>query len=298
MSFQPKTFLHQQRARLHARFVKGWKSQTLFEFISFGIKQAWASLFGGLMLALLLGTFLFYPADAALSRYDFITISALLIQILMLVFRLESWEEARVIFVFHIVGTVMEIFKVQMGSWVYPETSFLNIAGVPLFSGFMYACVGSYLARVWRIFDFKFDRFPSLKWQGLLAVLIYLNFFTHHYGPDIRLALFIGSAILYGPAVVWFRADEEHRPMPLLIGLVLVALFIWFAENLGTFAKAWTYPNQDAGWELVSWAKLGSWYLLMVISFVLVAAVQVANGKDVDLAETKVKTDFEKKEII
>ena len=295
MSFQPKAFLHKQRAALHSRYVSGWKSQALFEFITFGIKQAWACLFGGLMLALLLGTFLFYPAEAALSRYDFITLSAISIQVLMLALKLESWEEARVIFVFHIVGTVMEIFKVHMGSWLYPEASILNIAGVPLFSGFMYACVGSYLARVWRIFDFKFDRFPRLKWQGLLAVLIYLNFFTHHYGPDIRIALFIGSAILYGPAMVWFRADEEHRPMPLLIGLVLVALFIWFAENLGTFAKAWTYPNQDAGWELVSWAKLGSWYLLMIISFVLVAAVQIANRKDVDLAETKVKSDFEKR---
>jgi uncharacterized membrane protein YoaT (DUF817 family) len=74
--------------------------------------------------------------------------------------------------------------------------------------------------------------------------------------------------------MVWFRADQAHRPMPLLLGLILVALFIWFAENLGTFAKAWTYPNQDAGWELVSFAKLGSWYLLMIISFVLVATVQ------------------------
>jgi len=274
MTLAPKTFLHQRRAALHARFVKGWKSQALFEFITFGIKQAWACLFGGLMLALLLGTFLFYPTDAALSRYDFITLSAICIQVLMLALKLESWEEARVIFVFHIVGTIMEIFKVNVGSWIYPEASILNIAGVPLFSGFMYGCVGSYLARVWRIFDFKFDRFPSLKWQGLLAVLIYLNFFTHHFGPDIRLGLFVGSAILYGPAMVWFRADQAHRPMPLLIGLILVALFIWFAENLGTFAKAWTYPNQGAAWHMVSPAKLGSWYLLMIISFVLVATVQ------------------------
>ncbi|CAM3867108.1 DUF817 domain-containing protein [Litorimonas haliclonae] len=296
MSFQPKVFLHKQRAALHSRFVSGWKSQALFEFITFGIKQAWACLFGGLMLALLLGTFLFYPAEAALSRYDFITLAAIAIQALMLTLKLESWEEARVIFVFHIVGTVMEIFKVHMGSWLYPEASILNIAGVPLFSGFMYACVGSYLARVWRIFDFKFDRFPNLKWQGLLAVLIYMNFFTHHFGPDIRIALFIGTAILYGPAMVWFRADEDHRPMPLLIGLVLVALFIWFAENLGTFAKAWTYPNQNAGWQMVSFAKLGSWYLLMIISFVLVAAVQGAHGKGIDLSVTKVKTDFEKGE--
>lgn len=274
MTFHPKSFLHQKRAALHSRVVKGWKSQTVFEFITFGIKQGWACLFGGLMLALLLGTFLFYPTEAPLARYDFITLSAICIQALMLALKLETWEEARVIFVFHLVGTIMEIFKVHMGSWIYPEASVLNIAGVPLFSGFMYACVGSYLARVWRIFDFKFDRFPSLKWQGVLAIMIYLNFFTHHFGPDIRLGLFVGSAILYGPAIVWFRADEDHRPMPLLIGLILVALFIWFAENLGTFTKTWAYPNQDIGWQIVSFAKLGSWYLLMIISFVLVAAVQ------------------------
>ena len=61
--------------------------------------------------------------------------------------------------------------------------------------------------------------------------------------------------------------------MPLLLGLVLVALFIWFAENMGTFARAWVYPSQGDGWHPVSLAKLGSWYLLMLISFVLVAAV-------------------------
>ncbi len=274
MRFDPKTFLHAQRTALHKRYVKGWRSQALFEFISFGIKQAWACLFGGLMIALLIGTFLFYPDDALLKRYDFITISAICIQALMLLFKLETWEEARVILIFHIVGTVMEIFKVHVGSWIYPEASVLNIAGVPLFSGFMYACVGSYMARVWRIFDFRFDRFPPLKWQVFLAVLIYVNFFTHHFGPDIRLVLFAASALLYGPCLIWFRPDEAHRPMPLIVGLFLVALFIWFAENIGTFTHAWAYPSQKDGWHMVSFAKLGSWYLLMLISFVLVAAVQ------------------------
>ncbi len=281
MRFDPRAFLHSQRAALHTRYVKGWKSQALFEFFSFGIKQGWACLFGGLMLAILLGTYLFYPADAPLARYDFITLMAVLIQALLLIFKLETWEEARIILIFHIVGTIMEIFKTHMGSWVYPEPSLLRVMGVPLFSGFMYACVGSYIARVWRIFDFRFDRFPPLKWQALLAVLVYVNFFAHHYLPDIRWALFLGSAILYGPAMIWFKADETHRPMPLIIGLFLVALFIWFAENLGTFARAWSYPGQEAGWHMVSPAKLGSWYLLMLISFVLVAWVhRPIKGRD------------------
>ena len=273
MTFDPKLFLHQRRTTFHARYVTGRKSQTLFEFISFGIKQGWACLFGGLMLAMLIGTYLFYPADAALARYDFITLMAILIQALMLLFKLETWEEARIILIFHIVGTVMEVFKTHMGSWIYPEPSALNIMGVPLFSGFMYACVGSYLARVWRIFDFRFDRFPALKWQAALAVLAYINFFAHHYLPDIRWALFIGVILLYGRTMIWFKPDEEHRPMPLIIGLFLVALFIWFAENIGTYARAWSYPGQEAGWHMVSLAKLGSWYLLMLISFVLVAWV-------------------------
>ncbi|MGH1559463.1 DUF817 family protein [Caulobacter segnis] len=35
--------------------------------------------------------------------------------------------------------------------------------------------------------------------------------------------------------------------MPMLMGAVLVSLFIWFAENLGTFAGAWIYPSQAKG---------------------------------------------------
>jgi uncharacterized membrane protein YoaT (DUF817 family) len=58
-----------------------------------------------------------------------------------------------------------------------------------------------------------------------------------------------------------------------LLGWLLVALFIWLAENIGTFARAWSYPQQAAVWTMVSPAKLGAWYLLMYISFVLVAAI-------------------------
>ena len=269
----PLIYLHNRRVALRTHVVKGPWSLGVYEFVAFGIKQGWACLFGGLMLSLILLTYLFYPADSALARYDFLTIGALFIQLGMLVFRLETWNEAKVIFVFHIVGTVMEVFKTQVGSWVYPEESLLRIADVPLFSGFMYACVGSYIARVWRLFNFRFDRFPPLWMQGVLAGFIYVNFFTHHYLPDIRIGLFIAAAILYGPCMIWFKQDEAHRPMPLLIGLGLVALFIWIAENIGTFTKTWAYPGQEAQWQMVSLEKMGSWFLLMIISFVLVAAL-------------------------
>ena len=100
------------------------------------------------MLALLLATHFFYPEDAPVHRYDFLTIAAVAIQGAMLAFRLETWAEAKVILIFHVVGTVMELFKTAAGSWVYPEASILHIGSVPLFSGFMYAAVGSYIARV------------------------------------------------------------------------------------------------------------------------------------------------------
>ena len=256
----------------------GWQAWS-YEFLLFGFKQGWACLFGALMLALLLGTHLFYPAVAPLARYDFLTLGAVTIQAAMLGFRLETLDEAKVILAFHVVGTVMELFKTHFGSWLYPEPSVLRIAGVPLFSGFMYAAVGSYLARVSRIFDFRFSHYPNQLLAVLVAVGIYVNFFAHHWLPDIRLALFAALGLLFWRTRVWFRVWREDRWMPLLLGWLLVALFIWFAENIGTFSRAWLYPSQVAGWSMVSPAKLGAWYLLMYISFILVAVVRPPRKK-------------------
>jgi uncharacterized membrane protein YoaT (DUF817 family) len=244
-----------------------------FEFLWFGLKQAWACLFGGAMLALILGTFLLWPDESLISRYDFLVIGAVAIQIAMLALRLETWAEARVILLFHIAGTIMELFKTAHGSWIYPEDSVLRIGAVPLFSGFMYAAVGSYIARVQRIFHIRVRGYPPLWTTWALAGAIYVNFFAHHWLPDIRLALFVATALLFGRGWFWFTADRARLKMPLLLGYCLVALFIWFAENLGTLGRAWVYPDQEAGWEPVSLAKLGSWYLLMIISVVLVSLV-------------------------
>jgi uncharacterized membrane protein YoaT (DUF817 family) len=245
----------------------------LYEFIRFGIKQGWACLFGALLLALLIGTHVLYPRGTWLARYDVLLIAAVAIQAGMLAFRLETWEEARVILIFHLVGTGMEVFKTSVGSWIYPEPSLLRLGGVPLFTGFMYAAIGSYIARVWRLFDFRFTRHPPLWAVGLLAAAIYVNFFAHHYVVDIRLVLFGIAALLLGRCWVHFKVWRVHRRMPLLVGFALVALFIWLAENIGTFTAAWVYPHQRQAWELVSLGKLGAWFLLVIISYVLVALV-------------------------
>jgi uncharacterized membrane protein YoaT (DUF817 family) len=144
----------------------------------------------------------------------------------------------------------------------------------------MYAAVGSYIARIWRIFDMRYSHFPKPWAAAALALAIYINFFAHHWLPDVRYILFAITALLFWRCWVWYTPWKTPRRMPLLFGFFLVALFIWFAENIGTFARAWRYPGQEAGWEMVSLAKLGSWYLLMIISFVLAAFVHKPREPD------------------
>lgn len=249
--------------------LRGWA----YEFLLFGLKLAWACLFAGAMLALIVTTHFFWPDRAPLARYDFLVLAAVGLQALLLAARLERWDEALVIFVFHVVGTIMEIFKTAHGSWIYPEASVLRIGGVPLFSGFMYACIGSYIARIWRLFDIKFIAYPPIWTTWALALLAYVNFFTHHYVIDIRNGLFACSALIFWRTWFVFTPDQTPRRMPIVLGLVLVSLFIWLAENLGTFASAWAYPNQSDGWHVVPIGKMGAWYLLMLLSFVLVTLV-------------------------
>ncbi|WIJ24853.1 DUF817 domain-containing protein [Devosia sp. RR2S18] len=258
--------------RVLARLPRGRVADGVVEFIVFGLKQAWACLFGGLMLAMILLTRLWWP-ELGLNRYDFWFLAALAIQLGMIAFRLETLEEARVILIFHLVGTGMEVFKTAVGSWVYPEAALLRIGGVPLFSGFMYACVGSYMARTQRIFDVTFSRYPPVWMTAILAVAVYINFFSHHYIYDFRWVLFGATALLYWRTTMHYRVFRFRHRMPILLAFLLVAVFIWIAENIGTWSRAWIYPGQEDSWSLVSWSKLGSWYLLMLISVVLVTLV-------------------------
>lgn len=245
----------------------------LAEFLVFGAKQAWASLFGALLLVAIVATRALYPDDALLARNDLLTILAVAIQIGMLVGRLETIGELRVILLFHIVGTVMELFKTDVGSWAYSPGGVLHLGAVPLFSGFMYAAVGSYMVRVVRLFDIRFERYPRRWLTAVVAVACYVNFFTHHYVVDVRWLLYAAIVVLYWPTVLEARVLRARLRLSVLVSFVLVALFIWIAENVATAGQAWIYPDQEDGWTPVSLAKLGSWILLMMISVVLVTWV-------------------------
>jgi uncharacterized membrane protein YoaT (DUF817 family) len=246
----------------------------LHTFLVFGLKQAYACLFGGWLLGVIVLTAFWYPFHG-LYRYDFLFLAAVGFQCLLLAARLEQPRELVVILMFHLLATGMELFKTSpgIGSWNYPGPSVIHLAGVPLFAGFLYSAVGSYLARVWRVFEFRFSHYPPAAWTAALAAGIYLNFFSHHYIPDLRWGLLAAAFLLYGRTVVHFKVTDRYLRMPLMLGFFLVALFIWFAENVSTFYSVWVYPNQRHGWTFVSWSKLTSWWLLMMISFVLVSLV-------------------------
>lgn len=176
------------------------------------------------------------------------------------------------IVLFHLVGLGMELFKTSsgIGSWSYPEESIIRLFTVPLFSGFMYAAVGSYIARAWRVLHLRFTFYPDRRLTALLGVLIYVNFFTHHYFYDIRYLLFVGVAALYARTKVYFTLDKKELSMPIIAGFAMIAFVIWCAENVATFTRIWLYPSQIAQWQLVGLEKWGSWLLLMIISFIMV----------------------------
>lgn len=251
----------------------------LSEFILFGLKQAWACLFAAIMLGLIIVTKLIWRPDWLLYRYDALFLAALAVQALFLRFKMESWAEAKVILIYHVTGTIMEIFKVHMGSWSYPEPAIAQIAGVPLFSGFMYASIGSFMARTIRIFDMRFTRYPPMWQTLLLAAAIYVNFFTHHYLPDIRYLLFVGTVLVFRNVNIHFTTDRTTLRMPLVVAAFLSSAFLWIAENIGTLTGTWIYPSQQT-WHLVSFGKLGSWYLLLYVSFVLVTLVLKPRGPE------------------
>jgi uncharacterized membrane protein YoaT (DUF817 family) len=240
--------------------------------VLFVLKQGWACLFGGLLLAAIIGTKLVWQPGWPVHRYDALLVFAVATQVLFLRWRLETWEEARVILLFHLTGTAMEWFKVGAGSWSYPEPALFRLFDVPLFSGFMYAAVGSYIARVIRIFDMAFAPYPPFRATLLLAGAIYGNFFAHHFLPDIRVVLFALTVLLYARTRVWFRIDRRDHWMPLPLAAFLSAVALWVAENVGTLTGTWLYSGQVPG-QAVSLAKFGSWYLLLYVAFVTVTLV-------------------------
>ena len=182
-------------------------------------------------------------------------------------------DEFKAICLFHVIGFALEVFKTSGGikSWAYPDFAYSKIFGVPLFSGFMYAAVGSYVIQAWRLLDVRIRHHPPYWMAGLNAAVIYANFFTHHYIGDYRWYIAACTLGLYARATVIFRPLDRERSMPLLLAFVLIGFFIWLAENVSTFFGVWRYPNQIGAWAVVHLGKWSSWSLLVIMTFTIVA---------------------------
>ncbi|MBC2171467.1 DUF817 domain-containing protein [Listeria booriae] len=221
-----------------------------------------------------------------LPRYDLLLIICIIAQLLLIKFGLETWDELKVIMLFHIIGLVLEIYKIHMGSWAYPEAGYAKILGVPLYSGFMYSSVASYICQAWKRFDLTVTNWPKSGLVITLCTAIYLNFFTHHYIWDLRYILIIAVLLLFLHTTVFFTVGDKRLHMPLSLSFLLIAFFIWVAENIASFFGAWYYPNQEVTWHLVGFGKITSWYLLIIISIMIIAELKFLK-KDLQEDEKK-----------
>ena len=242
------------------------------QLMRFGWEQAWSCLFPGVIFAALALT-QWIPVPYV-PRYDLLLLICLAMQVWMVRSGIETRDELKVITVFHLIGLALEIFKVHMGSWSYPEFAYTKVFGVPLFSGFMYASVASYMCQAWRRLKLDLVRWPPQAIVVPLAAAIYLNFFTHHFWTDIRWWLSALVLIVFMRTWVTYEVGGTRYRMPLVLAFILIGFFIWIGENIATFFGAWQYPNQARGWRLVHTGKFSSWMLLVIVSFLIVATLK------------------------
>jgi uncharacterized membrane protein YoaT (DUF817 family) len=214
-----------------------------------------------------------------LYRYDLLLLLMLSMQALMYFSGLETLDEVKVITVFHLLGLCMEIFKVHHGSWAYTEPAYTKVFNVPLYSGFMYASVASYICQAWRLLDLQMVNWPRRRFSFPIGAAIYINFFTNAVLPDIR--WFIGLAVLiaFYRTKVYYTTNGTRRQLPMLLAFFLIGLFIWFAENIATFLGAWKYAYQHEGWKMVHLQKLSSWFFLIIVSIIIVAQLKFVKEK-------------------
>jgi uncharacterized membrane protein YoaT (DUF817 family) len=122
------------------------------ELYFFTFKQVKSTIFAGSFLILL---FISNKINLhILYRYDFLFIGSVLIQFILIKYKLETKDEAKNIILFHLIGLILEIYKTSsfVGSWSYPEPGYLKVLNVPLYSGFYVFCC-------WKLYSKFMEKF-------------------------------------------------------------------------------------------------------------------------------------------
>lgn len=254
--------------RADSRWISGIR-----ELVAFAYKNAISCVFPVFIFAMLAVSRAF--ETSILPRYDFLLIACVFAQFVLFISGIESKREVAVIFIFHGLGVLLELHKVNVGSWSYPEEAYTKIAGVPLYSGFMYSSVASYICRAWENFDLKITNWPHSVLAIAVGGIIYLNFFTNAFMMDVRWYIIPVLFVVFWKTSVMFNTNGRIRRMPMLLSFVLIGFFIWLAENIATFLGAWKYAYQHESWQLVDTGKLTSWSLLVIVSVIIVAQLKL-----------------------
>ena len=248
-------------------------------FLLFTKEQALCCIFPALVFTMLAVSHLF---AGIIYRYDFMLIGCIAVQFALYKLKFETADEVLVICVFHLLGLLMELFKTHIGSWSYSEYAVTKVFGVPLYSGFMYASVASYMCQAWRRFDLRFHNWPGNRAARVIAVLIYLNFFTNHFILDVRYAIAIFIILYFRKAVVEFIIEGKAYRMPVILSFILIGFFIWLAENIATRLGAWKYAYQQHTWAIVDYQKISSWAFLVIVSYIIIAELKIIKQKSPD----------------
>lgn len=243
----------------------------LKQFMLFGYLQAISCFFPVLIfVSLALTNF----ATGVIPKYDLLLLICIGAQFLMYKTGMETRDELYVITMFHLIGIGLELYKVYHGSWSYPQEAYTKIAGVPLYSGFMYASVGSYICQAWRNLSIRLTAWPGRFLSIFGGAAIYLNFFTNAYLPDARWYIVVMLIVIFYRSKFHFTVGTCQYSMPALLSFLLVGFFIWLAENIATFFGAWKYAYQHSNWQMVSAHKISSWSLLVIVSIIIVAELK------------------------
>jgi len=246
------------------------------QFTLYGYLQAISCVFPAIIFVSLAITSML--PDLGIHRYDLLLLICVLAQVIMYKRGWETRDELYVITFFHLLGLVMEFHKVHHGSWSYPEEGFTKIFGVPLYSGFMYASVGSYICQAWRNLQLSTENWPRSIFTIPVGVIIYVNFITNAFILDLRIYIAIVLMVVFFRTKFVFRLNGYSYKIPAILSFVLIGFFIWLAENIATYFGAWKYAYQHQGWQIVAWHKITSWSLLVIVSIIIVGELKKLKG--------------------
>ena len=188
------------------------------QLLHFTYEQALSCLFPVVIfLTLALSKIVLIPG---LYRYDFILIVCLLMQWVMYKTGLETKDELKVITVFHLIGLLLEIYKVHFGSWSYPEEAYSKVLSSTLQRLYVCKCCKLHMPSVEKT-TFTNVSLAESYFCNTSRSNDLLQFFTHHFLYDFRWFLTLLLFIVFFRTFVEFSLRGVTYKMPLVLSFFL-----------------------------------------------------------------------------